>query len=222
MTDPIKVLIIDDHQAVIEGYKSILSYPAFADFNFQITSALNCESAYNTICHPLASFNLVLLDIILPPFEEQKIFSGQDLASLIKTKLPDAKIIILSSHTEAFELYNILQTTKPNAFIAKSDFTPQEFITAFNKIMIGEIYHSNLAKQSLKEFQNKDDSLDAYSRRIISLLNKGIATKNIPSHLNLSISAVDKRKSQIKTFFNIEKGNDEDIIREARKRGFIQ
>lgn len=53
------------------------------------------------------------------------------------------------------------------------------------------------------------------------LLSQGIQTKNLPDYLNLSKSAIDKRKVIIKEFFDIEKGNDEDILREARKQGFI-
>lgn len=69
--------------------------------------------------------------------------------------------------------------------------------------------------------QLKEVYLDTTNRRIISLLAKGIKTKNLPIHLNLSISAIDKRKAQIKEIFNIEKGTDEDILREAKKNDFI-
>jgi two-component system, NarL family, response regulator NreC len=39
--------------------------------------------------------------------------------------------------------------------------------------------------------------------------------------LHLSNSAVEKRKVIIKEYFGIDKGTDEDIIREARKQGLI-
>jgi hypothetical protein len=35
------------------------------------------------------------------------------------------------------------------------------------------------------------------------------------------MSAIDKRKAQIKDFFCVQKGTDEDIIREAKKHGFV-
>ena len=39
--------------------------------------------------------------------------------------------------------------------------------------------------------------------------------------MNMSISAIDKRKAQIRYFFKIEKGSDEDIIRAAKNHGLI-
>jgi DNA-binding NarL/FixJ family response regulator len=53
------------------------------------------------------------------------------------------------------------------------------------------------------------------------MLSKGIKTKTIQEQLHLSKSAVDKRKVAIKSYLGIDKGNDEDILREARKRGLI-
>lgn len=72
-----------------------------------------------------------------------------------------------------------------------------------------------------EELQNTVKVLDSYNRQIIMLLSQGIQTKNLPDYLHLSKSAIDKRKVVIKEFFDIEKGNDEDILREARKQGFI-
>jgi hypothetical protein len=39
--------------------------------------------------------------------------------------------------------------------------------------------------------------------------------------LNLSISAINKRKAILKQIFGIDKGTDEDILKEARKQGYI-
>jgi hypothetical protein len=63
--------------------------------------------------------------------------------------------------------------------------------------------------------------LDDFNRQIITLLASGIQSKNLPNHINLSMSAIDKRKAQIKDFFCVQKGTDEDIIREAKKHGFV-
>jgi two-component system response regulator NreC len=63
--------------------------------------------------------------------------------------------------------------------------------------------------------------LDQQNRQIISLLAQGIKTKNLPSYLNISISAIEKRKVNIRYYFNLKKGSDEDIIREAKRLGLV-
>jgi two-component system response regulator NreC len=91
---------------------------------------------------------------------------------------------------------------------------------------LGDVYkrqiHYSETVQNLKKVMTSTVIfLDNYSRQIIILLSQGVQTKNLPEYLNLSQSAVDKRKAIIKEYFNIEKGNDEDILREARKQGLI-
>lgn len=219
-TDALNILIVDDHPAMIEGYKSILAsvYPLS---NWKITEVHDCESAYHQLTGKDAFFDIVLLDLALPPYESGKIFSGEDLAKLARRIAPSTKLIMLTSHTEAFILYHLLKKINPEAVLVKSDFKAEEFIKAFRDILEGGTYYSISAQRSIKEVGINNYALDTYDRRIISLLSKGIKTKNLPDHVGLSLSAIDKRKAQIKEFFDIQKGNDEDILREAQKRGLI-
>ena len=216
------ILMIDDHPSMIEGYKSILS---FNDLGLRITTtpAYNCESAYNIIDKTSVSeaFDFAFVDLSLPPYLEKKIKSGEDLALLIKNKFPDCKIVILTSHAEAFILDAIQKNIAPNGLLVKSDFTADEFLLAFEKIYNNHFYTSKTVVENIAELHEKSDFLDENNRKLITLLAEGVKTKNLPQRMNLSISAIDKRKAQIKHFFKIEKGSDEDIIREAKKHGLI-
>ena len=214
--------MIDDHPSMIEGYKSILS---FNDLGLRIitTPAYNCESAYNIIDKTSVSeaFDFAFVDLSLPPYLEKNIKSGEDLALLIKNKFPKCKIVILTSHAEAFILDNIQRNIAPNGLLVKSDFTADEFLLAFEKIYNNHIYTSKTVIENIAELHEKNSFLDENNRKLITLLAEGVKTKNLPQRMNLSISAIDKRKAQIKFYFKIEKGSDEDIIREAKKHGLI-
>ncbi|OGS61053.1 MAG: hypothetical protein A2X07_00950 [Flavobacteria bacterium GWF1_32_7] len=214
--------MIDDHPSMIEGYKSILS---FNDLGLRITTtpAYNCESAYNIIDNTpvFKAFDFAFVDLSLPPYLEKNIKSGEDLALLIKNKFPDCKIVILTSHAEAFILDAIQKNIAPNGLLVKSDFTADEFLLAFEKIYNNHFYTSRTVVENIAELHEKSAFLDENNRKLITLLAEGVKTKNLPQRMNLSISAIDKRKAQIKYFFKIEKGSDEDIIREAKKHGLI-
>lgn len=217
----IKLLIIDDHPAIVEGYKSILSLNSVG-YTFEFFTAQSCEEANNILrSKPRNFFDLIFLDVILPVDMVNKLCSGEDVAVLIRKISPESKLIMLTSHTEAFVLYNISKKIYPDGLLVKSDFSGEELLVACQEILRGNFYKSATVKKSIKDILKRDTYLDSYNRQIISLLGQGIKTKNLPDHLNLSISAIDKRKAQIKDFFEIEKGNDEDIIRAARKSGFI-
>lgn len=217
METPIRILIVDDHPAIIEGYKSIFLGSAL---HFEFANAYNCEDAYNIVCGQ-SKYDVVLLDVALPAYVPQKLFSGEEVALMIKRETPTTKIIMLTSHADSFTLYNLIKRIGPEGLLVKSDFNPQELLEAFARVREGQTYYSATATRSLKVIQEKEVYLDTCNRRIIALIAKGIKTKNLPMYLSLSVSAIDKRKAQIKEIFNIEKGNDEDIIREARQNGFI-
>ncbi len=221
MDKTVKILMVDDHPSQIEGYKIILSYNQ-SGYSIETVIANNCESAYEKMVNsPEQDFDIVFLDWSLPPYPEKDIKNGEDLAFLAKKHLPNTKIVMLTSHSESFLLYQIIKKIEPAGMLVKSDFSAEELLLAFERIMNGETYHSETVKASIKELLSREDYLDAHNRQIIILLSQGVKTKNIPQHLNLSQSAVEKRKVQIKDYLCIEKGTDEDIVKEAKRLGFI-
>lgn len=216
------ILMIDDHPSMIEGYKSIL---AFNDLNaeIEVDAAYNCESAYHLIIENKSKkhYDFVFIDLSLPPYEEEQIYSGKELAHLVKLYMPSSKIVILTSHAESFLLYEIHKYVNPIGILVKSDFTADELLLAFSKMNANEFYRSKTVQQSIKDFLATNFVLDELNRQIITLLAQGIKTKNLPNHINLTLSAINKRKAQIRVFFNLDDSSDENIINAAKKRGFI-
>ena len=70
----------------------------------------------------------------LPPYEEEQIYSGKELAHLVKLYMPSSKIVILTSHAESFLLYEIHKYVNPIGILVKSDFTADELLLAFSKM----------------------------------------------------------------------------------------
>lgn len=218
----LNILMIDDHPSMIEGYKSILSFNELG-LHINTTPAYNCETAYNIIMSEenLEAYDMAFVDLSLPPYVEKNIKSGEDLALLIRKKFKKCKVVILTSHAEAFILDNIQKTIEPNGLLVKSDFTAEEFLMAFEQIYTNQVYTSKTVVDNIAELHEKSAFLDDNNRLLITLLGEGIKTKNLPQHMNLSISAIDKRKAQIRRYFKIEKGSDEDIVRAAKNHGLI-
>ncbi|HLA56458.1 MAG TPA: response regulator [Flavobacterium sp.] len=218
----VKILMIDDHPSQIEGYKVILGYNK-ENLRIETTPCFSCEAAYKIITGntPETVFDIIFLDSTLPPYPEKKIHSGEDLAPLIKKHMPESKIVIITSHSETFLLYNIVKKIAPAGLLVKSDFDANDLLDAFEIIMNGENYHSETVIGSVRQLLSKEAYLDSFNRQIITLLSQGVRTKNLPDYLHISLSAVEKRKAQVKDYLCIDKGTDEDIVREARKLGFI-
>ncbi|WP_310554636.1 response regulator [Flavobacterium sp.] len=218
-----KILIIDDHPSMIEGYKTILSYNNLG-YDIEYTEAYNCQTAFELITNKrlVIDYDVVFLDYSLPPFEKENIFNGQDLGLVIRKHLLNTKIVILTSHIEGIILYDLNTALKPEGILVKSDFSADELIKAFDYIMNNYTYYSETAHKVIKELLSKNIFLDEINRHIITLIADGVVTKNIPERIQLSLSSIEKRKNTIRDYFGLtRKGSDEEIIREARKKGLI-
>jgi len=189
---------------------------------YLIVVANSCADAFTILNNKkYRQFDIVFLDWSLPPSEANDIYNGGDLHQHIKNHSPNCKLIILSSHTEAIILYQIGRDINPNALLCKIDFTIEDFPKLMETIATGQSYYSQTVKKQIRQITSKQDYLDNYNRQIILLLSKGVKTKNLPQYLPLSISAIDKRKAQIKDYFLLGRGTDDDILAAAKKEGLI-
>ena len=215
--------MIDDHPMIIEGYKNTLLGENQRDYNISIDVASNCDEAYAKIVKASngTPYHLLFVDIKLPPSADGKITSGEDLAKTAKKLLPKAKIIILTMHREDHRIHNIFRNINPSGFLIKSDLTSVELLLAFNTIMSGTPYYSATVNNHFRKMMNNNFSLDEKNLKILYHLSRGVKTKNLPEYVSLSLSAIEKRKNHIKELFAISKGDDQQLLEEARKRGFV-
>jgi DNA-binding NarL/FixJ family response regulator len=216
----VTVLMIDDHPPIIEGYKSLLTFNPH-EYSLHFTEVSNCEAAYDLIVSTEIHFDIIFLDVTLPPYPAKNIKSGDDLIPIIRKHIPNAKIVVLTSHSESLILNGILNEYYPDGLLLKSEIHADNFTTIFDAILKGTTFYSATVKNIKNDIKIAHKLLDNYNRRIIILLSKGLKTKTIQEELHLSKSAIDKRKVIIKDYLGIYKGNDEDLLREARKQGLI-
>jgi DNA-binding NarL/FixJ family response regulator len=218
----INVLIVDDHKLIIEGYKTIFS-------NNRLGAEIDvCEATTTTQAVEILkasavekTFDVVILDYTLPVCETYKIYNGFDLVHYVRTYQPQAKLMILTSHSEALILYRVIMESRAEAIMIKSDFSSMELLEAFENVYQGGTCYTKTVA-ALKQQLNSDYKvLDGINRQMIAMLAQGFKTRYIMDHLGLSKSAIDKRKALIREYFAIEKGNDETIVQMARDRGYI-
>jgi DNA-binding NarL/FixJ family response regulator len=216
-----KLFMLDDHQAMLEGYKAILSMNQ--NLAFETTDANSCEQAYTIITQPekFGTFDFAFLDYSVPAFEAQQLYSGEDVALLVRKHHPSTKIMVLTSHYDGIRLFELIKKVQPEGLLVKSDFKPQDLNKAIEVIQKGENYYSETVVNNLKEKLLSHGLLDSIDRKIIQLIAEGFQIKTIAEKLNLSHDTIKKRKSKIKYLLGIEKGNDEDLLMECRRLNLI-
>ncbi|WKL45006.1 response regulator [Flavobacterium sp. ZE23DGlu08] len=224
MKTPLTILIVDDHPMTVDSYSNILSVSNFQERTPNFIRSYNCEEAYNKIFFYLnqnTTIDLALLDISLPPYIKFNIENGVDLASLIRKKFPNCKIVLLTMHGEPLAVDKIIKDINPEGFVSKNDINFELFPIICKKIINGEMYKSRTIIESQKELLDRNINWDKHDSQILILISKGIKTVNLPNYIPLSMSAIEKRKANIKGQLLMGKGSDSDLISIAKKLGLI-
>lgn len=221
MTNPINILIVDDHPFIIQAYRNALDKYSQQGYEFVVTQANNCKTGYESITEAKVPFDVAFFDISMPEYAEKGIYSGEDLAALMKTEMPDCKIILLTMHTELLKINNIIKNINPSGLVIKNDLTFDELIFAFDKIINNESYYSQTVIKLVGQAQYNNIELDAFDKQILFHLSKGVKTKDLPQYIPLSLSAIEKRKLNIREILEVKGGSDIDLINEAKTKGVI-
>ncbi|WP_396194389.1 response regulator [Flavobacterium sp.] len=221
MKSPIQILIVDDHPFIIEAYKNAINKYSQNGFEFEVTQANNCKSGYENIVDTAKQFDIAFFDISMPEYAEKGIYSGEDLAMLMKSEMPECKVILLTMHTELLKINNIIKNINPSGLIIKNDLTFDELLFAFDKIINNESYYSQTVIKLVGQAQYNNIELDVFDKQILFHLSKGVKTKDLPTYIPLSLSAIEKRKLNIREILEVPGGTDVDLIREAKNKGVI-
>lgn len=216
--------MVDDHSLILEGYKSILLDPKNTEgYQLFIETANDADEALKHIENSLlqGAYDIVFLDINIPPSSDNKILSGEDLGKEIKKVSPSTSLIVLTMYSENLRLISILKNLDPDAFLIKSDILPIEFIEAFKKVLQGKVYYSQTISEMMRRKLTSDIVLTENDRSILFYLADGVRTKDLVGKVPLSLAAIEKRKKLMKEIFEVPKDGDIALINQARKLGFI-
>ncbi len=219
----LNVLMVDDHPMIIEGYKNTLIETCGNNYDMTVDIACDCDEASAIIKKNknIKQYDLAMVDVKIPPSKDGVLTSGVDVALLIREYHPKASVMILTMHNEDARIHNIIQNLNPEGFLVKSDLSSSELSRALEDVLDGKIYYSSSVNNHFRKMISNNFSLDEKNLKILYHLSRGVQTKNLGNYISLSLSAIEKRKSHIKELFDIKSANDEQLIEEARKRGFV-
>lgn len=224
MQETIRILMTDDHPIIIEGYQNTLLATKKETQDLKIDIANNCDESLKYLQNAVDlnnPYNVLFMDISLPPSTDGKFTSGEDLAKYARKIMPEAKIVMLTMFNENYRVHNIIKNIDPEGFLIKSDLTSSELASAFQAVLNNPPFYSGTVNSIVRKSITNDIDLDDVDRKILYLLSQGVRTKSLKDHINMSMSAIEKRKKHLKMLFDVQDGNDETLLDEARSKGFI-
>lgn len=217
--------MVDDHDMILNGYKSVLiAHFREEESSLIIDTAHDSEEALKYIENSLnqrSEYDIVYLDINIPPSADNRIKSGEDIGKEIREVSPSTSLIVLTMYSENLRLLNILKNLNPEAFLIKSDIKPPEFIKAFLNVLKGEVHYSQSILGLIRKQMTTDIILSANDRSILYHISEGVRTKDLVREVPLSLAAIEKRKKVMREIFEVEKDGDIALINKAKKLGFL-
>ncbi len=215
----IRIFLVDDHQIVKHGIKSLLHTDPTT--YMVVGEAVNAEDLLAQIGK--LKVDLVISDITLGGMD------GIELTKKIK-KLSkgEIKVLILSMHADNYHIKQCFEAGA-NGYLLK-DFDKSELFAAIGKVMNHEVYTSKTVSAILatnyinQEFSNKQNSIvnveiTKREKEIIELISAGYSNKEIAEKINLSTSTVDVHRYNILRKLNVK--NTAEMIMKALKTKII-
>jgi len=219
-------LIIDDHPLISEAYKSAFLFcqKQIESVSFDISVCHDCDSAIdkiNEIAINELPLDIVFLDISLPPSQDRKILSGEDLGLKINELLPETRIIISTTFNDNYRIHSIFKNINPDGFLIKNDITPKELVLAIQEVLTDPPYYSKTVMKLLRKQISNDMLLDHIDRKILYELSIGTLVKDMTHIVHLSAPGIQKRKRHLKQVFGISSQEDKELVLLAKEKGFI-
>ena len=198
MSTVIKVLLVDDHAVVREGYRRLLE----RDSDIQIVgeagnAAQACESALS------ANPDVVVMDIALPDV------SGIEAMRRILSRQPQLRVLIFSMYGDAIYSSRALQAGA-RGYLTKAS-APEALVEAIHTVARGERYLSpDIAEATMASRSAQApvgvDTLTAREFEVLRLLAQGETVKRIGEKLGLSEKTVANHQSVIREKLGAKNG----------------
>lgn len=186
----ISLAIVDDHQLVIDGLKSLLN----GHDNFAVVA--ECTQPVEML-QQLRNLHvdILLTDVMMP------VMNGAELSKQVREQFPHIKILALSMSGQGDLVNQMIDEANISGYVLKN-IGKQEFVTALTKISDGGIYFSQdvlteMTKASEVRKENVEINLTGREIEIIKLIEKEFSNKKIADTLFLSERTVETHRKNI-------------------------
>ena len=207
----IRILLVDDHDLVLQGLKRIVecSLP-------EIKSVCTASSGQEALLLIASQrFNLFVLDMELPDI------SGMDIIVRIREKDPQARIIVNTMHEEIWFIKNLIQCSVDGILFKSIDST--KIAEAIRRVLDGETYYCPYAEHVRAQMKRSDEGrreeLTLRELDVLKRISEGKNTQEIAQELCVSTNTVDTHRRHLMD--KLDARNVADLIMTAISKGII-
>lgn len=190
MSGPTRILLVDDHAIVREGYRRLLE----EEPNIQVVGEASDASQ---ACQSARALNpdVVVMDIALPGT------SGIEATRRMLKDQPQMHILMFSMYDDAIYASRALEAGA-QGYISKAS-APEVLVQAIYAVSRGESYVSpdvaaNMARSAAQPGKSELDALSPREFEVLRLLAQGESVRSIGEKLGLSEKTIANHQSAIR------------------------
>lgn len=186
----IKVMIVDDHQVVLDGFVARLKLEH--DIEVVATASNGLESIQAVKQYQP---EVVLMDVSMP------IMNGLEAAEKIKQHYPNVKVLMLTMHDNREYIMKVMQSGAMGYML--KDISSDKLIQAIKTVYQGSTYFCESVTQTLftpatVASVQKVNPLSRREETILALVAQGESSKKIAKALSISARTVETHRQNIK------------------------
>jgi NarL family two-component system response regulator LiaR len=187
----IRVLLVEDQAVVREGLAAILSYVSDIEVVGQAKDGIEAVEMLNET-HP----DVILLDLVMPRQD------GLATIPIIKEKLPEAHILVLTSFADNERVYQAIKFGAQGYML--KDATHTQLIQGIRDVSLGQAtLYPSIAMRVIRELNNPTElmyttePLTPRELETLRLISSGLSNQEIGQKLFVQESTVAKYVSNI-------------------------
>lgn len=224
MAHRIRILLVDDHQLVLQGI--ICSLKEIGDFD--VVTCTNCDAAFQLIQQNEKDnpFQLLFTDLSFSNVESTtSLDSGEALITAIKNNGIAIKIAVITGHAETNRVYNVISNLDPNAYLLKSKCDATEIGFAIQKMLKNEYYYTHDIHQKIMRRNIVQIQMDAIAIQILKELPKHSKIANLEGVITkqdgaiLKLRSIEAKLANLRIDLNAK--NNTDLVLKAKELGII-
>ncbi|MGL5757295.1 two component system response regulator [Plesiomonas sp.] len=182
----IKLLLVDDHELIIDGIKNLLTpYP-----KYQIVGQAKDGLSVYSLCRE-SEPDIVILDLGLPGM------TGLDVIIQLRRRWPNIRILALTAHHEEHHAHTTLHAGALGYVLKKS---PQQILlAAIQSVAAGKKFIDPALKitqvEGLSLTTDKNHGqLTPRERQVLKLIAEGLCNRAIAESLSISLKTVETHR----------------------------
>lgn len=192
MTDPIRVLIVDDHAIVRKGTRALLDTEAGIEVVGEATDGREAVAQAQRL-----DPDVILMDLVMPGMD------GIEAIGAITAEQPEARILVLTSFAADDKVFPAIKAGALGYLL--KDAGPEDLVAAIRQVWRGESWlHPTIARKVLQEVSSpasdQPPTAEPLTERevdVLQLVAQGLSNQQIAQELVITEGTVRTHVSNI-------------------------